>query len=178
MKIFCFLGNPGEKYLKTRHNAGWIFADYLAHFWNFSEWKTEKKFFGSTSEGNYNGEKIIFLKPETFMNVSGKSLLALAQFYKIDESNIIIFFDDKDLPLGTYRYRKKGSAGGHNGVKDIIRVFGTDEFDRIKIGVDTEKRSVFGSTADFVLSNFSSQEIEELREKVFPEVEKYLTDVV
>jgi PTH1 family peptidyl-tRNA hydrolase len=187
MKIFCFLGNPGDKYKKTRHNAGFLLADFLQEKWDGSEWKEEKKFFGEvssiqaphTSTGSVTGrEKIIFLKPNTFMNLSGKSLLALMQFYKISPEDICIFYDDKDLPFEIIRFRKKGSAGGHNGIKDIIRVLGTQEFNRIKIGVDTELRKKFSSTADYVLANFSAQELLDLEEKIFLEVEEKVLEEV
>ena len=177
MKLFCFLGNIGTKYEKTRHNAGFLFGDWLQKKWGGNEWKHEKKFFGEIStvetlHATSLQEKIIFLKPSTFMNLSGKSLLAVMNFYKISSDDICIFYDDKDLQFEKIRFRKKGSAGGHNGIKDIIRVLGTQEFDRIKIGVDNEKRKFFDNTADFVLANFTKEEQKILQEKIFEEVEE------
>ena len=177
MKLFCFLGNIGKEYEKTRHNVGFLFGDFLQREWGFSEWKKEKKFFGEISEGTQKvlgskiSEKIIFLKPHTFMNLSGKSLLSLMQFYKISPKDICIFYDDKDLDFSVLRYRKKGSAGGHNGIKDIIRVLGTPEFSRWKIGVDSPLRQKMGNTADFVLGKFSATEFSDL-EKIFLELEE------
>ncbi|HID92241.1 TPA: aminoacyl-tRNA hydrolase [Candidatus Gracilibacteria bacterium] len=170
MKIYCFLGNIGKEYEKTRHNVGFLCGDFLREKFNFSQWKKEKKFFGEISEGILNGEKTIFLKPHTFMNASGKSLLALYQFYKTEISDICVIFDDKDMILEKIRHRKKGSSGGQNGIKNIISVFGTDEISRIKIGVGNEKQAYFKDTADFVLSNFSSDEISFLQTEIFPKV--------
>lgn len=183
MKLFCFLGNIGKKYEKTRHNAGFLLADFLQKNWNGSEWKDEKKFFGEICEVKKAGfaeknEKVIFLKPGTLMNLSGKSLLAIIKFYKIPTEDIVVFYDDKDLDFGVIRLREKGSAGGHNGVKNIIRVLGTQEFSRIKIGVDTQMRKKFPSTADFVLANFSASEMEELHEKIFPEIEEKIKEIL
>lgn len=170
MKIFLFLGNYGEKYKNTRHNVGFLFANYLKEKWGTSEFKLEKKFKGEVLETNKSGEKFFFLKPHTYMNKSGESLQLLKNFYKISDSDIYVFYDDKDLPLGKIRYREKGSAGGHNGVKDIIRVLGHNEFKRWKIGVDTDLRLKFESTADFVLANFLSDEKLQLEAEIFPDL--------
>jgi PTH1 family peptidyl-tRNA hydrolase len=172
VKIFCFLGNIGDKYVKTRHNAGFLFADFLQKKWNTSEWKKEKKFFGEISEGLMEGEKIIFLKPHTFMNLSGKALLSLMQFYKLSPEDVVLLYDDKDLDFSVLRFRKTGSAGGHNGVKDVIRVLGAQGFARWKIGVDSKERAHFPDTAAFVLSNFSPEEQELLQKNVFVELEE------
>ncbi len=172
MKIYCFLGNIGKEYEKTRHNVGFLCGDFLHHCFGFSEWKVEKKFFGAVSEGVINGEKTIFLKPHTFMNQSGKSLLALYQFYKTNISDLCIVYDDKDMVLGKIRYRPRGSSGGQNGMKHIISVFGTDEISRIKIGVGNEKQAYFTNTADFVLSRFSSDELSFLETDIFPKVKE------
>ena len=176
MKIYCFLGNIGKEYEKTRHNVGFLCGDFLQNKLGFSEWKKEKKFFGEISEGIINGEKTIFLKPHTFMNLSGKSLLALHQFYKTDILDICVIYDDKDMVLGKIRQRKKGSSGGQNGIKNIISVFGTDEISRIKIGVGNERQAYFNNTADFVLSNFSNDEMSLLETDIFPEIQKIITD--
>jgi len=180
MKLFCFLGNIGTQYEKTRHNVGFLFGDFLQKEWGASNWKIEKKFFGEICEVRQRiydktshseiSEKIIFLKPHTFMNLSGKSLLSLMQFYKIPAEDITIFYDDKDLDFSVLRYREKGSAGGHNGIKDIIRVLGVPEFSRWKIGVDSPMRQKIGNTADFVLGKFSGTEFSEL-ENIFLELE-------
>lgn len=164
MKLLVFLGNSGEKYEKTRHNAGFLAGDFLQKKWDFPIFSSDKKFFGKlTRKGD-----LLFLKPETFMNLSGKSVRAVADFYKISPENILLIFDDKDLPLGEIRFREKGSSGGHNGLKDIFRMFSSEEFARVKIGVSNEKMSFFENTADFVLSHFSAEEQEILGKTIFP----------
>lgn len=176
MKLVCFLGNIGKEYEKTRHNAGFLCGDFLQKKNTFSSWKKENKFFGEISEGNMNGEKILFLKPHTFMNLSGKSLLSVIQFYKIDISNICIVYDDKDMQIGKIRWREKGSSGGQNGMKDVIKVLGTQECKRIKIGVGNEKQAYFHNTADFVLSKFSSDELSFLETDVFIKIPEMLEE--
>lgn len=176
--LFVFLGNHEKKYEHTRHNAGFLFGEYLRNKWRFSEWKSEKKFFGSLSEGVKNEKKIFLLKPETFMNLSGKSLLAVLQFFHIPAEQIFLFYDDKDLPFESFRFRERGSSGGHNGVKDIVRLMGTEKVQRWKIGVDSEKRTFFTSTADFVLSRFSNEELKKLEEKIFPQLLQYVEEKI
>ena len=172
MKIFCFLGNIGDEYKTTRHNVGFLCGDFLQKKFNFSNWKNEKKFFGEISEGFIEDEKIIFLKPHTFMNLSGKSLFTLYQFYKLNISDICVIYDDKDIKFGNIRYREKGSSGGQNGIKNIISIFGTNEISRIKIGVGNERQQYFHNVSDFVLSNFSTNELLQLEIDIFPEVYK------
>lgn len=177
MKLLIFLGNPGKKYEKTRHNAGWIVADIFRDTQNLSPFTLEKKFFGEISTGIIAGEKAILLKPDTFMNLSGKALLAVAQFYKISPEDVLLIYDDKDQELGKVRFREKGSAGGHNGVKDCIRVFGSENIARIKIGVDTPIRTEHNmNTADFVLSNFSKEELKNLKKDIYEEVEEKILE--
>jgi peptidyl-tRNA hydrolase, PTH1 family len=174
--LFIFLGNHEKKYEYTRHNAGFLFGDYLRNAWDFSAWKSEKRFFGSVSEGTKNGKKFFLLKPETFMNLSGKSVSAISQFFHIPVDQIFLFYDDKDLPFGSFRFREAGSSGGHNGVKDVLRVLGTQNVQRWKIGVDTEKRMTFQSTADFVLSRFLVDETKNLENKIFPDLLKSVAE--
>jgi len=173
MKLLIFLGNPGKKYEKNRHNAGWMCADFLQKKWGFPAFSEDKKFFGDVSSGSKNGEKIVFLKPTTFMNLSGKSALAVAQFYKIPVEDVLVIFDDKDQEFGNIRFREKGSDGGHNGIKDILRVFGTEDVNRIKIGVDSALRTDHDiSTSDFVLANFTEDEYSALHQDLFSVVEE------
>jgi PTH1 family peptidyl-tRNA hydrolase len=173
MKLIIFLGNPGKKYEKTRHNAGWMCGDVLQKKWGFSPFTPEKKFFGDVSAGTKNGEKVLFLKPTTFMNLSGKSALAASQFYKIDPQDILVIFDDKDQDFGNVKFRESGSAGGHNGIKDIIRAFGTENIARVKIGVDSARRTDHNiSTSDFVLADFTTDELNALQQDLFPLAEE------
>jgi len=172
MKLFLCLGNIGEKYEKTRHNVGFLLADFLQKKWGFSSFREEKKFFGALSEGEKRGEKILLVKPNTFMNRSGQCAQAVAHFYKIPLEDILLLFDDKDQDFENIRFREKGSSGGHNGLKDIFQKLGTEEIPRIKMGVANEKMPHFQSTADFVLSNFSKEEQNSLASDVFPRVEE------
>lgn len=161
MKLIFGLGNPGKKYEKTRHNVGFLFLNYFAQKFSFPVSKTEKKFKAEISEGNVNGEKILLVKPITFMNLSGEAVQAIQNFYKVEKQDIVIIYDDKDMEFGKVRFREEGSSGGHNGIKSIISVLSQD-FKRIKIGVANDEMSKFKDTADFVLSNFKKEEMDEL----------------
>lgn len=176
MKILCFLGNPGSEYTNTRHNVGFLCEDFLAQKYNFPPLLEEKKFFSLARKTTMGSHSVLTLRPQTFMNLSGKALLAAAQFYKIDISDILLVYDDIDLPFGTVRYRAEGSSGGHNGVKDCIRVFGSDSIARVKIGVASDRRLLFASTADFVLSRFSEDELIQLPSEVFPQAAQTILD--
>ncbi|PLX33823.1 MAG: aminoacyl-tRNA hydrolase, partial [Clostridiales bacterium] len=133
MHIIVGLGNPGKKYAGTRHNAGF---EVLDHFAEKHGIKINKiKFKGLLGEATLKGEKVLLLKPQTFMNLSGRSVREIAEFYKIEIDRLIVVYDDIDTPLGKIRIRKKGSAGTHNGMKDIIYNLITDEFPRIRIGI-------------------------------------------
>lgn len=176
MFIICFLGNIGKEYKTTRHNTGWLCEEHWVKQLHSEPSKSESKLFGNIQKHRLFEKTTIWLKPNTFMNLSGKALLAVSQFYKIPTENIILIYDDVDLPFGEIRFKKKGSSGGHNGVKDCIRVMGTDEIARIKIGVKTEAKIKFSSTADFVLSHFSSEEQRELSEKIFPKAFEILKE--
>ncbi|MDD3645875.1 MAG: aminoacyl-tRNA hydrolase [Candidatus Gracilibacteria bacterium] len=166
MKLIIGLGNPGDKYKNTRHNLGFIFLDYFAIKENFSDFKYESKFKADISEGNFLGEKTILLKPQTFMNLSGESIKKIADFYKINTNDWIVIFDDISLEFGKVRYRDKGSAGGHNGLKDIIKYFGED-FKRIKVGIGYDKKF---ETSDWVLSKFKEEELIDLDNNIFIEI--------
>lgn len=152
MYLVVGLGNPGEKYDKTRHNVGFDIIDLCEGKYNFSINRT--KFKGIYGETNIGGEKVIFLKPQTYMNLSGESVRAVIDFYKIPNENIIVIYDDISLEVGRIRIKTKGSAGGHNGIKNIIAHLGTDSFPRIKIGVGEPT----GSLVDYVLGRFTNEE--------------------
>lgn len=173
MKLIVGLGNYGLKYEKTRHNFGFMVVENLA---KNSKWKYEKKFFGQISTGEISGEKVVFLKPETYMNLSGKSVLAVAQFYKIPVKKIIVFSDDLDLPFGKFRWREKGGAGGHNGLKDIISVLGTSEFPRLKFGISNEFPERM-PTENFVLTKFSIEEQKEIPRIIEQGIKEFLMKV-
>ncbi|OFZ14184.1 MAG: aminoacyl-tRNA hydrolase [Bdellovibrionales bacterium GWA2_49_15] len=152
-KLIVGLGNPGSNYSKTRHNVAWMVLDRLTSTHNLV-WKD--KFKGTYTELNANGEKFFFLKPKTFMNLSGESVVELAQFYKIPTTDILVIHDDMDTSFGTVTFKSGGGAAGHNGIKSIIEKTGTQEFKRLRIGID---RPTNGMTASsYVLACFTSDE--------------------
>lgn len=161
MFIIAGLGNPGLRYEGTRHNAGFEVIDALADKYHISvDGRKARAYIG---KGIIGGSKVILAKPQTYMNLSGESLRGLTDYYKIDvEGELLVIYDDISLPPGQIRIRKKGSAGGHNGIKNIIAHLGTQIFPRIKLGVG-EKPKEF-DLADYVLSRFSKEEREKLEE--------------
>ncbi|MDD5197652.1 MAG: aminoacyl-tRNA hydrolase [Candidatus Gracilibacteria bacterium] len=178
MKLIVGLGNPGKEYANTRHNVGFLFVEYLRDKWGFEDWK-DSKFKGIISEGAIKGEKVILLKPMTYMNLSGESVISLVNFYKIPRENILVLSDDIDMDFGKIRLREKGSSGGQNGLKSIAALLGTEEFARLKIGIGRDDRY---DVADWVLSKFSSEEKKNLQEAVFEEacesVEKWTGNLI
>ena len=149
------LGNPGKEYETTRHNAGFRALDILAQKLGC---KVDKlKYQGLYGQATYQGKKILLLKPQTYMNLSGRSVLQLSAFFRVPPKNIIVMFDDISLQPGRLRVRGDGSAGGHNGIKSIIQELGSQEFPRVKIGVGAKPHPDF-DLADWVLSHFTAQE--------------------
>lgn len=165
------LGNPGDKYKTTRHNAGFLALDYVSKKWGCSI--TTSKFEALTGEAVVGGNRTLLVLPQTFMNLSGQAVQKAANFYKIPTENIIIVFDDTSFEPGTFKIKKKGSAGGHNGIKSIIECLGTDEFKRIKIGVGKKPHPEM-VLADWVLSHFTSDEMKALESR-FNDVADALT---
>lgn len=149
------LGNPGDRYARTRHNVGFRAADALAGAQNAAIRRLKGR--ALTAEIRMQGQKILLAKPQTFMNLSGESVAALAAYYKIPPERILVLFDDISLPPGRIRVRASGSAGGHNGVKSIIEKLGSQNFPRIKIGVGAKPNPAY-DLADWVLSTFSASE--------------------
>ena len=147
MKIIVGLGNPGDEYKNTRHNVGFIAID---HYLGNVDWK--KKFNGLYYDTNINGEKVIFIKPTTYMNLSGNCVVEFVNFYKVSTDDILVIQDDLDLPFLKYKLKYKSSCGGHNGMRSIINSLGTDSIARLKIGI-AHDRSV--DTKDYVLGNFN-----------------------
>lgn len=170
MKILIGLGNIGDKYLETRHNVGFIFLDKIAHEIekqgtevNFKHQVNLKSFIAKTK---YQGKEVLLVKPTTLMNLSGEATSAVLNYFKASPSDIITIYDDIDIPLGTIRVREKGSAGTHNGMKSIIQYLKTDEFQRIRIGIESrgEIAPKEQDLSSFVLSNFLAEEIPKLKE--------------
>ena len=149
------LGNPGKDYTRTRHNCGFRALDILAEKLSC---KVDKgKFQGLYGQCNYQGKKLLLLKPQTYMNLSGKSVLQLSAYFNVPPQRIIVMFDDISLEPGRLRIRADGSAGGHNGIKSIIQEVGSQDFPRIKIGVGAKPNPEY-DLADWVLSTFSASE--------------------
>ena len=149
------LGNPGGEYQNTRHNAGFMAVDRIADALGVRITKIKYKALCATA--TYRGQKLLLLKPETFMNASGLAVEAAAHFYKIPPERVLVLFDDISLPVGKLRIRKNGSAGGHNGLKSIISCLGSDQFPRVKIGVGAKPHPDY-DLADWVLSTVSKTE--------------------
>ena len=154
MKLIVGLGNPGREYENTRHNMGFIIVDNLAD--NYNVKIDKKKFNGLYTDLNINGEKVILLKPQSYMNLSGEVVRKFVDFYKIDVSDILIISDDLDLEFGTFKLKGQGSSGGHNGLKNIELHLATREYKRLKIGISNNKKM---ETKDYVLGKFSNEEI-------------------
>lgn len=162
--IVAGLGNPGDKYTNTRHNAGFIAVDFAAG--QCAAPKIDRvKFSALTCEATISGKRVLLMKPQTFMNNSGEAISAAANFYKIPAQKIIVFCDDISLEPGKMRIRRKGSAGGHNGLKSIIEHLGSEDFPRIRLGVGAKPHPDF-DLAEWVLSSFSPDELKKLSDEL------------
>jgi PTH1 family peptidyl-tRNA hydrolase len=160
VKLVIGLGNPGAQYELTRHNVGFRVVDELAR--RASVELTVERFHGWFACAEIRGERLVLLKPTTFMNRSGQCVLAAGRFYKAELDDVMIIVDDHALSLGRLRIRKSGSAGGHNGMKDIERVLGTNVYARLRIGIDPP----LGSMSSYVLARFSEDEEMVIRDSV------------
>lgn len=160
MYLIAGLGNPSKTYEGTRHNIGFTMIDAIGEKYGIDV--TTKKHKAFVGRGIIDGMRVILAKPQTYMNLSGESVREIADFYKIEPENIIIIYDDISLDVGQLRIRKKGSAGGHNGIKNIIACLGTQEFPRIKVGIGNKPEG--WDLADYVLSKYSKAEQEALEE--------------
>lgn len=178
MYIIVGLGNPGREYQNTRHNIGFQVIDAIAEKNNISV--KEKKYKALIGKGVVAGQKVLLVKPQTYMNLSGESVREVIDYYKIDEKEeLIVISDDISLDVGQIRIRKKGSAGGHNGLKNIILHLGHDQFERIKMGVGEKPQGY--DLADYVLGHFTQMEQEILQDsiaRVVQAVETIMTDGV
>ncbi|OQA04864.1 MAG: Peptidyl-tRNA hydrolase [bacterium ADurb.Bin400] len=172
MKLIVGLGNPGEQYAKTRHNVGFMFLDELVRHPDLGavtgiSFGKSEKFDADMAEVQVKGQKVILAKPQTYMNLSGESVSKIVSYYKLDVSDIIVVSDDVDLPLGKVRIRCGGSSGGHKGLSNIIDRLGSDQFDRIRIGIanhqgvigEAEKQESRIDTAAYVLQRFDDREM-------------------
>lgn len=154
MKLVVGLGNPGSKYVKTRHNVGYRVVDRLAERWQVTI--SRERFNGLLGEGPISGVTGVLLKPTTFMNRCGRAVAAAWQFYKLAPADVLVVADDMDLPLGRLRVRPAGSSGGHKGLGDIVMTTGRDDFARLRVGIG---RDPTGEVIDYVLSRFEPDEL-------------------
>lgn len=155
MKLIVGLGNPGRQYEQTRHNAGFQVIDEIAKEWNISI--TNKQFNALTAIENKNGEKVMLMKPQTYMNLSGDAVIQAVKYYKIDIKDIIVIYDDMDLSIGTIRLREKGSSGGQKGMKHIIDCLHSNEINRIRVGIGKNKLI---DTVDYVLGKIQGEDLQ------------------
>ena len=176
MFIIAGLGNPDEKYQGTRHNVGFDVVDRLAEKYQIAV--DTKKHRALIGKGVIEGQKVLLVKPQTYMNLSGESIRSLVEYYKIDpEEELLVIYDDISLEVGQLRIRRKGSAGGHNGIKNIIAQIGTQVFKRVKVGVGEKPKGY--DLADYVLGRFSTEErklVDEAIVQAADAVEKIITD--
>ena len=162
MFIIAGLGNPGLKYAGTRHNVGFGAIDLLAEKYGIGvDAKKHKALIG---KGVIDGQKVVLVKPQTYMNLSGESIQAAAAYYKLPPEEVLVIYDDINLDVGRLRIREKGSAGGHNGMKSIISCLGSDQCPRIRIGVGDKPSRM--DMADYVLSRFPAEELADVREAI------------
>ncbi|MBI5631989.1 MAG: aminoacyl-tRNA hydrolase [Nitrospirae bacterium] len=162
MKLIVGLGNPGNEYKQTRHNAGFMVIDKLASVYNIAlNKKKYKSFFGKDS---INDIEVVLAKPQTFMNLSGDSVVQMIKGFNLSADDLIVIYDDMDMDIGRIRIRDKGSHGGHRGVKSIINAIGTDSFVRIKIGIGRPRAGM--DSSDYVLTNFKKDELPILKETI------------
>lgn len=151
------LGNPGDKYARTRHNFGWLALDMLHEAWGGNAWRVDKKFQAEISEAAHADRKVFFIKPQTFMNHSGRSVRAILDFYKVSPQDLIVLHDEVDIPFGRIKTTLSSRAAGHNGVKDIIDALGTQDFRRLRLGVGKGDNPQI-AISDFVLAPFTPDE--------------------
>lgn len=176
MKLIVWLGNPGLKYDKTRHNIGFVMVDARAEQEWFL-WKQESKYKAEVAIWEKNGEKLLLCKPQTYMNLSGEAVAPLARFYKIEAKDILVVHDEIDFVTGRLALKLGGSAAGHNGLKSIIQKFGSADFYRLRIGVD--RPAVSSQVADWVLSSFKPEErtlLEQKQGEVFDLIDQFLRE--
>lgn len=174
MKLIVWLGNPGMKYDKTRHNIGFAMVDARTEQEGFL-WKQESKYKAEVAIWEKNGEKLLLCKPQTYMNLSGEAVAPLARFYKIEAKDILVVHDEIDFVTGRLALKLGGSAAGHNGLKSIIQKFGSADFYRLRIGVD--RPAVSSQVADRVLSSFKPEEralLEQKQGEIFDLIDQFL----
>ncbi len=177
MKIIVGLGNPGEKYKQTRHNVGFLALDFYLRDKN--PIACQSKFEAEICELHFGATKVYFVKPSTFMNLSGTAVRDITQFYKVDLSkDVLVIHDEKDLPFGELRATHSSSSAGHNGVQSIIDEMGAQDFHRLRVGIESRESNSPLPTDAFVLENFSAEEFESLEQKTLPEVNQHIDQFI
>lgn len=177
MKIIVGLGNPGKQYELTRHNAGFLAVD---HFLKDKDTiSCQSKFHALICEYHQGGQKIFFVKPQSFMNLSGEVVSEIIHFYKVDaEKDLLVVHDDKDVAFGKIKFTESSGGAGQNGVQNIIDQLGHKKFHRIRIGVESREEGSPISTSDFVLQKFSDEELQKLEEKTLPEINRLIENFI
>lgn len=168
MKLIVGLGNPGKAYERTRHNVGFMAADVVQERLKLGDFREESKLKSAVARGDFNGERVVLIKPLTFMNLSGEAVSLVRQFYKIAPGDVWVLYDDIDLPLETLRIRAQGSPGTHNGMKSITQLMGTESFPRFRLGIESRGVSSVAqqSLSSFVLEPFRNEEIPQVKAMV------------
>lgn len=177
MYLIIGLGNPDKKYDRTRHNIGFTAVDFLVETFGLEKFKLQDKFKSAISLGQINEQRVIIAKPQTYMNNSGRAVQLLKNYYKIQNEDLIIIYDELDLPLGKIRLRQDGSSAGHNGIKSIIDYLTTDKFYRIRIGIRNKDADKIPANK-FVLSRFSFFEKRKLAKKILPQAMDELVKLI
>jgi PTH1 family peptidyl-tRNA hydrolase len=157
LKLIVGLGNPGPKYLWTRHNVGFMVIDRLSSLSGISV--SRKNFSGLSGEGSYAGSRLLLLKPQTFMNLSGRSVAEVVRFHKLSLQDLVVIHDDLDVPFGRLKLKEGGGHAGHNGLRSLVQELGGNDFIRLRIGIG---RPVHGDVVNYVLTNFSADEMPDL----------------
>jgi len=176
MKLIIGLGNPGKNHELTRHNAGFLFLQYLQKEWSTDDFQEEKKMSAEVSEGEFGRHRVLLVKPSTFMNASGTAVSQLVHFYKLTAEDIAVIHDDLDIAPGTYKATNSSRAAGHNGVSDIIEKLGTQDYFRVRLGIGRPtpvSGTACASSHDFVLQKFSPEELSTLSQ-LFPQTKDEL----
>lgn len=169
MKLIVGLGNVGKEYENTRHNVGFMFVDYYIKEVLKKDLDYKKRDNYYYLELNVDGEKVVVIKPTTYMNLSGEAIIKAKKWYKVENEEVIVIYDDVDLNLGTFRYREVGSAGTHNGMRNILAVLKTEELKRFRIGIENRENKNI-SLMDYVLAKFKNEELDEMYNNVFKSI--------
>lgn len=174
IKLLVGLGNPGLQYKRTRHNAGFLFLELLHNYLNAAPWQMNKQFKAEIAEAYLQGNKVLLVRPQTFMNLSGDAVGKVLSFYRLEPQQMLVIHDEIDLAFGVTKLKKNGGHAGHNGLRDIIAKIGSADFYRLRLGVG---RPQHGSVADYVLSAYSSEE-EVVREKIFDQLNGKISEIL